>query len=412
MLSLLWGCSAWRTDLTDMYPSQPPPWVLQKTADGQVANALVPDTTFTASLDQLSVPRGPCHIKVLDLPTQYQQKADEKRLDYVISADAKKKELEVHYPILRDYLSVSRAWVSADKKTIAFLLYDPLGDFILLSQDSGVHWTPPLYLGIHRLPEAWYASLADSRLPLVSNGQVQIEVTIWKKDKTKRGSPLEGYTYLWKKWNQYLSFHLDDLQRDTDGDGLTDLFEERILTNPYRSDTDKDGIPDGMDNQPLTPFPKTMTESDEVMLSLIPNHSGLLITAIFELWRETKDLFISDDDSMTDVLTKKGIAHFTSPRSKPIPMIRTSVVIASGDSFPHITGDVRVIVLTERAFQRYMEKFPEESHLCAHSFDLRFDRSRKVAVLKQFFANSGSTIILWKERGRWLSSQREQILCD
>jgi len=411
-MALLWGCTAWWTDLSDLYPSEPPSWVLQKTADGQAADALVPDTKFTASLDQLRLPLGPCHIKVLDLPAQYQQKADEKRLNYFLSADAKKKELEVHYPVLRDYLSVSRAWVSADKKTIAFLLYDALGDFILLSQDSGAHWTPPLYLGIHRLPEAWYGSLADSKLPLVSNGKVQIEVTIWKRDKTKGGSALEGYTYLWKKWNKYLSIRLDDLKRDTDGDGLTDLFEERILTNPYYSDTDKDGLPDGIDNQPLTPFPKKMTESDEVMLSLIPNSSGPLISSIFELWRGTKDLVGSDGDSMTYILTKKGIAHFTTPRSKPIPMIRTSVVLASGDCFPRITGDVRVIVLTKIAFQRYMKKFPDESHLYADSFDLRFDRSRKVGVLEQFDGNFGTTTVLWKECGRWMSKETQQIWCD
>src|SRR4030095_8395640 len=47
-----------------------------------------------------------------------------------------------------------------------------------------------------------------------------------------------------------------DLARDTDGDGLTDLLEERIVTDPNAADTDGDGILDGRDPLPqvaLTP---------------------------------------------------------------------------------------------------------------------------------------------------------------
>ena len=401
------GCVATRS-----YPPQPPQRVLQTISDAHIAERLVQDTNCSAFLGQLDVPLGPCHIEVLDLPAAYQQPADEKRLEYVVSAGAKTSELEIRYPVLGNGRFVSRAWFSTDKKTSAFLLYNSLGDFILLSQDGGAHWSLPLYLGIHRLPEAWYEPLADSKQPLVSDGKIQIEVTIWKQDKTQAGSPLLGYKYLWKKWNKYLSIRLDHLRRDSDGDGLTDLFEERILTDPHSPDTDRDGLPDGVDNQPLTPFPKQMTDSDAVVLSLIPGDRGPLIGSIFPLWRRPQDLSDFDHASMAGALTKKGVAYFTEPRPQPIAMDRTSVVVASGDSFPHITGDVRVIVLDESAFQRYMKKFPEESHLYAGSFDLRFDRSRKVAVLKQFEGNTGSTTVLWRERGRWMSSESQHIICD
>jgi len=40
------------------------------------------------------------------------------------------------------------------------------------------------------------------------------------------------------------------LTRDSDGDGLTDLAEARLLTDPAAPDTDGDGIPDGADPLP------------------------------------------------------------------------------------------------------------------------------------------------------------------
>lgn len=345
--ALLGGCAQ-----TRRYPGRPSPRVLQKVLDPTSTDDLVQDMHPTAFLGQLDVPLGPCHIEILALPAQYQQAVDEGRLNYVVAAGATKVQLETVYPVLRDYHSVSRSWVSDDKTTIAFLMHAALGDFIFLSQDAGANWSRPLYLGLHRLPEAWYAPLADSRLPMISNGKVQLEVTIWKRDKSKAGSPLLGYQYLWKKWNRYLSISLVDLRRDSDGDGLTDLFEERILTDPRSPDTDRDGLTDGVDNQPLTPFPKNMTDSDEVVLSLIRDTSLPVISSILSSWRCHQNVSRFDRALMTKVLTKEGRAYYTEPRTEPIPINRTSIVISAGDSFPHITGESRVILLDQGTFQK------------------------------------------------------------
>ncbi len=40
---------------------------------------------------------------------------------------------------------------------------------------------------------------------------------------------------------------------DSDGDGLTDVEERRLGTDPFRADTDADGILDGVDKYPLDP---------------------------------------------------------------------------------------------------------------------------------------------------------------
>jgi hypothetical protein len=44
---------------------------------------------------------------------------------------------------------------------------------------------------------------------------------------------------------------IDDVERDSDGDGWTDREEARLGTNPHHRDSDGDGIPDGRDVCPL-----------------------------------------------------------------------------------------------------------------------------------------------------------------
>jgi len=391
--------------------------------DNETDRSFIPDTNYTATLRQLDVPLGPCHIQVLELPARYRQPVDEKRLDNCFISDSEKKQLEKNYPTVSQYVCVSRSWMSADKKAIALLIYHELGPFLLFSKNSGKAWSAPLYLGLHRLPEAaWYAPLADSKFPMIADGRVRIEVTIWKQDKSKPGSPLLGYSYLWKKWNQYLSMSIADLQRDSDGDGLTDLFEERILTDPHSVDTDRDGIPDGSDNQPLTPFPKRLTESDRIVLALMPARPSPVINSIFAAWRiregltETPPMILKDgmiiSELTHEILTRKGLAYYTAPHPVKIPMDHTSIIVAAGDSFPHVTGDARVMVFNQPAFEKYRRKFPDESCGYAGSFDLRYNAARNKAVLELFEGNYGCTIKLRKEDGRWKGEETSFIYCD
>ena len=54
------------------------------------------------------------------------------------------------------------------------------------------------------------------------------------------------------------------LRRDSDHDGLTDLIEARLGTNPHRADSDGDSLRDGVDKNPLaTPYP--LTEQEKIL---------------------------------------------------------------------------------------------------------------------------------------------------
>jgi hypothetical protein len=59
-----------------------------------------------------------------------------------------------------------------------------------------------------------------------------------------------------------MQFALDDIERDSDGDGWTDIEEGRIGTNPHAPDSDGDDIPDGRDVCPLWPLPFATAPDD------------------------------------------------------------------------------------------------------------------------------------------------------
>ena len=61
------------------------------------------------------------------------------------------------------------------------------------------------------------------------------------------------YKYIASNSNYKRTFYIniDNTIKDTDGDNLSDLFEDRIGTDKRNKDTDGDGIPDGYDNNPF-----------------------------------------------------------------------------------------------------------------------------------------------------------------
>jgi hypothetical protein len=133
------------------------------------------------------------------------------------------------------------------------------GYWILRSIDRGATWRPPLYTGVRVLQP--YEVVIGSTLPMLRDDGLRIEVTAVDADDAVGVPQAREGIAIDLKWR--------DLERDSDGDGLTDLMEARILTDPNSADTDGDGIPDATDPLPRTAFRQSAGEAPAIIATAI-----------------------------------------------------------------------------------------------------------------------------------------------
>ncbi len=132
--------------------------------------------------------------------------------------------------------------------------FDPVGEvspggyWLSLSTDEGAQWKHVyLSLGAHR--PFW--ALRRSKVPLIdANDVVRLAMEEAPLDERSVTFPPVSMHAPTKRPLVILKARLSDLERDTDGDALSDLTEARLLLDWTRVDTDGDGVNDGDDATP------------------------------------------------------------------------------------------------------------------------------------------------------------------
>lgn len=120
------------------------------------------------------------------------------------------------------------------------------------TRSGKMEWDEPIYLGLQQYFP--YVIVSRSKLPLFEAGGLLIEVEAKEIDPASISFPPVGLSLKREERNLYLAFHLDELKRDSDADGLADLIERRLQMNANSPDTDGDGLADARDPLPLTAF--------------------------------------------------------------------------------------------------------------------------------------------------------------
>jgi hypothetical protein len=111
--------------------------------------------------------------------------------------------------------------------------YDPVGEvsrggyWVHLSDDSGRTWRRPLYTGLAEFFP--YVVPASSALPLLNGNALDIAVEIQELDTASITYPPIGLRTRRREKGLYLHVPLAELERDSDGDGLTDIAERHLL---------------------------------------------------------------------------------------------------------------------------------------------------------------------------------------
>jgi len=225
------------------------------------------------------------------------------------------------------------------------------GYWVVRSMDHGETWSRPLYTGLRAAQP--YDVVIGSTLPMIIRDGVRLDVVFNGPD----GVPKDGIA-LDLKWR--------DLERDSDHDGLTDLVEERILTDPRAADSDGDGVPDGADPLPQVAFRKSNRLASEVLAAVLDAYYGG---------------------------TQKAARSEVSERT----------IFVAGDpaDFAGMQTHVRMIVLSEADLAAASKKFGPA--LATHMSPIVIDYSGSRAWVEINDEWRGATFLLEKKDGVWIS---------
>jgi hypothetical protein len=149
-------------------------------------------------------------------------------------------------------------------------------DFFLISTktpDDKSSWSRPKLIPYDNAP----VGISEPSLVFKSDGVLELTVAAPKYSQLYEGETIQLPV------KRKLEFSIQDVLRDRDGDGWTDIEELRLGLDPRKKDTDGDGLDDGMD--PCANFaPPAGHENDE--------ESQILKKALFAEFGLTQSRFL------------------------------------------------------------------------------------------------------------------------
>ena len=128
------------------------------------------------------------------------------------------------------------------------------GIWIGYSENNGENWNY-YYTGIVQKQPVYIKPY--SQRPLIKEkGKLEIDACLLKQ-LSAFSHPGPGPEYECVKDGIYLVFDINVIAKDSDGDGLTDIVEDKLYLDKYNKDTNGDGIPDNLDMNPRVHYPRT-----------------------------------------------------------------------------------------------------------------------------------------------------------
>jgi len=134
---------------------------------------------------------------------------------------------------------------------------------IMLTDSDALYWTPIIsdYYGYDEYWMAWsrdkqnWSSLYYTGIPANDNFSydIALENAVFSFSRFEKpwANPKSYYRAIYSPEDTEFYISKSDLFHDVDADGLTDLSEYVLKTDPLNNDSDHDGKADGYDNNPL-----------------------------------------------------------------------------------------------------------------------------------------------------------------
>ena len=263
---------------------------------------------------------------------------------------------------------------------------------------SGLSQKVPLYL-------KWF-----SKKPLFKNDStLQIEAAFLHQT-SPHSRPLNTAKYTLIKDGLLVELDLKKLALDSDGDGLTDIEENKMMLNPYNKDTDGDGISDSEDPNPrfnLAPTDKTIIY--EAFLSGIPLPSPKHVRDTLQV----RHLSPADRAIIYGEVFHKEIGlpgNFipdtllqSIPKNIRIDSLSSTYLIVSDErdlQAIHVSKN-RFIILTEEEYKTYHKKYPNTFSEYYVSPLFKVDNTKDTYKIKISDHSDGATYIIERAEHGW-----------
>jgi hypothetical protein len=268
--------------------------------------------------------------------------------------------------------------------------FDPVGEvsfggyWVLRSSDGGARWRA-LYTGLRESRP--YVATADSTLPMVRPEGLLLQAEDREIDESSIFFPPVDLHYKRVRADIALELPWSALERDSDGDNLTDLAEQALLTDENSADTDGDGFGDALDPLPGVAYSLTRSPVSKILQAIL---------------REVDpNLPLSTDDN--EVAPKDSICRALDLASLVVPS-RTQFVIGDAKDWAGVCPSRRVVVMTPAAHELLEKQRGSFYPMSLETFFL--DRARRRAFVVVSESWRGTTSYFELRDGVW----RESVL--
>ena len=229
---------------------------------------------------------------------------------------------------------ISRNYIFVDAKNGSILAVNPIlknvngtaatrysepGIWIGYSKNNGENWNY-YYTGIVQKQPVYIKPY--SQRPLIKEkGVLEIDACLLKQ-LNNFSHPGTGPEYKCVKDGIYVILYINIIAKDSDGDRLTDIVEDKFFTDKYNNDTNGNGIPDNIDPNPRVNYPRTEKSkiyeailNDEIVWenSGFSSGKGKVIfkeDPIYILDEKQTTLMITDDKDLMGIKRNKSRVIF------------------------------------------------------------------------------------------------------
>ncbi len=302
---------------------------------------------------------------------------------------------KVHFPSL---FQAVRAEIR-DKEVVVLGVsqaLDPVGEvsaggyWVVRSHNAGKSWMKPHYTGLQVYKP--YLVKSRSSLPMIRDGHLQLEVAVRELDEQSITFPPLGIRVKRSADGLYLDFPWAELEKDSDGDGLTDLEEEKLLTDPQSRDTDGDGVDDGVDSLPLVYF-----RSD-----LLNEEPGAMVAVLNQIGFKESEAIVpglpgsqKSMESVIDRMLKRSIKAIRGTN-------HATFICGDRSKFTGLSTNQRIIVLTPAERDQFRRKFGVFYPMNLETFV--FDRVHRRAYCIWSASWTGGAMRLTKQGAKWVAT--------